>query len=170
MICNKCISSKCFVYSILILNIIKNILVLSVLLIACYDISILNPFQIIYFILSIISLFILTFYSIYKFILIILGKHLTEESFKKLWRVINLPVFLFIGIALIYDILIVPSKSGTPWVFIYYLLFLVICIIFIAFCYLDYCNIQKQIEISKSKLSNIFIDEELELKVMSKNE
>lgn len=170
MTCNKCFKSKCCIYFLLILNILKNIFVLTILLLICYSISILNFFQIIYLILSIISLLILTFYSFYKFLIIITGKSLKEESLKQLWKLANLPAFLFIGIALIYDIINVPSTSGIPWIFIYYLLFVIMSAVFIGLSYLDYTNIQKQIEISRTNLPRFFLSEELELKVMTKHE
>ena len=165
-----CYRSKCSIYSLLISYALINIFILAILLLSCYDISILNFIQKVYLILSVINWIILPFYCFYKFYLIYYGKLSEEYSPKKIWKLIHLPGFIIIGIALIYDIFMVPAESGIVGLVFYYLIFLLVCAIFIIFAILDYCGIKSQIEMSLNKSERFPLNEEHELKDVSKNE
>ena len=68
------------------------------------------------------------------------GKLSEEYSPKKIWKFIHLSGFIIIGIALIYDLFKVSATSGVGGLVIYYLIFLIICTIFVIFAILDYWN------------------------------
>ena len=165
-----CFKSKCCIYSLLIEYILINISILIVLLLSCYDISILNFFQATYLILSILNWIILSIYSICKIIYIFLGKFSQEYSPKKLWKLIHLPGFIIVGIALIYDLFEVPSKSGVIGLLMYYLFFFLVCMIFIILSFLDYCAIDKQLELSQNKSERFPLNEELEMGNVNSND
>ena len=56
----------------------------------------------------------------------------------------------------------IPETSGTPGVFIYYLLALIIYAIFIISAQLDLKGIQSQIDLSENKMKFISLKEENE--------
>ena len=151
MKCCGCVKSKCCIYSIILLNILMNLLILTILFLICYNISILNFFQIIYLILSIIIWILLLLYSFYKFFLIILGKTLEENNLKKLWKTVNFPAFGIIGISLIYDLIKVSFKNGLVWFLFYFLTFFFFSIIFTFLTVFDYFEIKNQVEITNKK-------------------
>ena len=146
-----CIKSKYCIYSVIFLNILMNLLILTILFLICYNISILNFFQILYLILSILIWILLLLYSFYKLFLIILGKTLEENILKKLWKIVNFPAFSIIGISLIYDLIRVSSKNGLVWFLFYFLSFFFISIIFTFLTIFDYFEIKNQVEISNKK-------------------
>ena len=154
------LKSKCGIYMTLIGNIIINIQFLAILILISYNISILNFFQKIFLILSIINWIILLFYFIYKLFLIIFGKFSEKNSQKKLWKIINIPGFVIIGISLIYDLFIVPTTSGLSGFLIYYICFVIICSIFVILSIYDFFGIEKQIEISQNKFEKISSNKE----------
>ena len=160
--CNYCcdVESKCGIYMTLIGNIIINIQFLAILILTSYNISILNLFQKIFLILSIINWIILPFYFIYKFFLIILGKFSDKYSPKKIWKIINIPGFIIIGISLIYDLFIVPTTSGFSGFILYYICFVIICSIFVILSIYDFFGIEKQIEISQDKFVKLSANKE----------
>ncbi len=165
-----CYKSKCCIYSLLIFYALINLFILIILLLSCYDISILNFIQKVYLILAVINWILLPFYCFYKFYLIYFGKLSEEYSPKKIWKLIHLPGFIIIGIALIYDLFKVSATSGVAGLVIYYLIFLIVCAIFVIFAILDYCGIKSQIEISLNKSERFPLNEEHEMKDMSKIE
>ena len=128
-----------------------NLLILTILFLICYNISILNFFQILYLFLSILIWIFLLFYSLYKFFLVVLGKAQEENKLKKLWKTVNFPAFLIIGISLLYDLIRVSSKNGFVWLLFYFLSFFFISIIFIFLTIFDYFEIKNQVEISNKK-------------------
>ena len=133
-----------------------NISILTVLLLSCYNITILNFIQIIFLILSILIWIFLLFYFIYKFLLIVLGKLSDEDKFRKFWRIANFPAFSIIGISILYD-LIKSNKNGMVWLISYFLNFMFLCIIFIILTLFDYFGIKKQIEMSLKKSKAILL-------------
>ena len=104
-----------------------------------------------YLIASIIIWIILIIYYIYKLIFIFLGKFSDEYYQKKIWKFIHFPPYIIIAIALIYDLVRVPFKSGSVGWLLYYILFFIICVIFVILCNFDFFGIGKQVELSKSK-------------------
>ena len=112
--------------------------------------------------ISIIIWIILSLYSIIKLFAIILGKFSIIFSPKRLWKLIHIPAYIIIGIAAIYDLVKIPETSGTPGVFIYYLLALIIYAIFIISAQLDLKGIQSQIDLSENKMKFISLKEENE--------
>ena len=154
------LKSKCGIYMTLIGNIIINIQFLAILILTSYNISILNIFQKIFLILSIINWIILPIYYIYKFFLVILGKFSEKYSPKKFWKIINIPGFVIIGISLIYDLFIVPTTSGFSGFLMYYIFFVIKCTIFIILSIYDFFGIEKQIEISQNKLKKLSANKE----------
>ena len=165
-----CYRSKCCIYSLLIFYALINIFILIILLLSCYDISILNFFQKVYLILAVINWILLPFYCFYKFYLIYFGKLSEEYSPKKIWKLVHLPGFIIIGISLLYDLFKVPATSGVAGLVIYYLIFLIVCAIFVIFAILDYCGINAQIEMSLNKSERFPLNEEHELRDVSKIE
>ena len=165
-----CYKSKCCIYSLLIFYALINLFILIILLLSCYDISILSFFQKVYLILAVINWIVLLFYCFYKLYLLYFGKLSEEYSPKKIWKLIHLPGFVIIGIALIYDLFIVPDKSGVVGLVIYYLIFLIICAIFIVFAILDFFGIKSQIEMSLNKSQRFPLNEEHEMKDISRDE
>ena len=154
------LKSKYGIYMTLIGNIIINLQFLAILIITSYNISILNFFQKIFLILSIINWIILPIFFIYKFLLIILGKFSEKYSPKKTWKIINIPGFVIIGISLIYDLFIVPTTSGISGFILYYICFVIICSIFIILSIYDFFGIEKQIEISQNKFEKLSANKE----------
>ena len=165
-----CYRSKCCIYSLLIFYALINLFILIILLLSCYDISILNFIQKVYLILAVINWILLPFYCFYKFYLIYFGKLSEEYSPKKIWKLIHLPGFIIIGIALIYDLFKVSATSGVAGLVIYYLIFLIVCANFIIFAILDYCGIKSQIEMSLNKSERFPLNEEHEMRDISKIE
>ena len=155
MTCCGCVKSKSCIYSIILLNILMNLFILTILFLICYNISILNFFQILYLILSIIIWILLLLYSFYKFFLIILGKTLEENKLKKLWKTVNFPAFGIIVMSLIYDLLKVSSKNGLlskiVWFLFYFLTFFFFSLIFTFLTVFDYFEIKNQVEIINKK-------------------
>ena len=167
--CCLCINSKYCIYSILITNILINILFLSVLILICYNINILNLLQIIYLFFAIFSWASLTFYSFYKLFLIIFGKYSEEYYQKKMWKIFHFPPYIIILIALIYDLIKVPYKSGSSgWLF-YFIFFFILCFLFILVGNLDFFVIRNQIQYSKSKSKLYPLKEENDAKNMNKS-
>ena len=160
--CNYCCDdeSKCGIYMTLIGNIIINIYFLAILVLSSYNISILNFYQKVFLILSIINWIFLPLFYIYKFFLIILGKYTENNSLKTLWKIINIPGFIIIVISLLYDLFIVPTASGFSGFVIYYIFFAVICSIFAILSIYDYLGIEKQIEISQNKFEKLSANKE----------
>ena len=165
-----CYRAKCCIYSLLIVYSLINLFILIILLLSCYDISILNFIQKVYLILTVINWILLLCYCFYKLYLIYFGKLSEEYSPKKIWKIVHLPGFIIIGIALIYDLYKVPATSGVAGLVIYYLIFLIICAIFVIFSILDYCGIKSQIEMSLNKSERFPLNEEHELRDVSRNE
>ena len=159
-----CFNSVCCIYSQLIGNILINMLILVILMLSCYNFLILNILQKAYLILAIISWMALLFYSIFKFFLIIMGKFSEQYSPNQMWLYIHLPGFIIIGIALIYDVIIVSIKSGIGGILFYYTILLFVCGIFVILSIFDYCGIKKQLEISRKKSNRYLLNEEKENK------
>ena len=155
-----CYRAKCCIYSLLIIYSLINLFILIILLLSCYDISILNFIQKVYLILTVINWILLLCYCFYKLYLIYFGKLSEEYSPKKIWKIVHLPGFIIIGIALIYDLFKVPATSGVAGLVIYYLIFLIV----------DYCGIKSQIEMSLNKSERFPLNEEHELRDVSRNE
>ena len=160
--CNYCcdVESKCGIYMTLIGNIIINIYFLAILILSSYNISLLNYYQKVFLILSIINWIFLPIFYIYKFFLIILGKFTENNSLKTVWKIINIPGFIIIGISLIYDLFIVPTTSGFSGFVIYYIFFAIMCSIFVILSIYDYSGIEKQIEISQNKFEKLSANKE----------
>ena len=160
--CNYCCDdeSKCGIYMTLIGNIIINIYFLAILILSSYNISILNFYQKVFLILSIINWIFLPIFYIYKFFLIILGKFTENNSLKTLWKIINIPGFIIVGISLIYDLFIVPTTSGFSGFVLYYIFFAIMCSIFVILSIYDYFGIEKQIEISQNKFGKLSSNKE----------
>ena len=164
-----CVKSKYCIYTLLIVNILMNILFLSVFILICYNITIMNLLQIIYLISAIMSWSGLTFYYFYKVFLIIFGKYSEENYQKKIWKIIHLPPYIIIIIALFYDLIKVPSKSGSiGWLF-YFLIVFILCFLFIMIGNFDYFAIRNQIEYSKSKSRQYPFKEEQDRKDINKS-
>ena len=165
--CCVCLNSNCCIYASLIGNILINILFLTILIIICYNITILNVLQQMYLIASIIIWLILIIYYFYKLIYIFLGKYSDEYYQKKIWKFVHFPPYIIIAIALIYDLVRVPFKSGSVgWLF-YYILFFIICVFFVILCNFDFFGIRKQVELSNSKNRRYPLKEEKEMKDIS---
>lgn len=162
--CCVCLNSNCCIYTSLIGNILINILVLAILIIICYNITILNVLQQMYLIASIIIWLILIIYYIYKLIFIFLGKYSDEYYQKKIWKFVHFPPYIIIAIALIYDLVRVPFKSGSVGWLLYYILFFIICVFFVILCNFDFFGIRKQVELSNSKKKTYPLKEEKEMK------
>ena len=152
--------SKCCIYSLLIGHILINGSFLAVLLLSCYDIKILKPYQKIYLIISIITWIIIIISSIMKLFLIIFGKFSQAFYPKTIWLLTNIPAFLIIGIALIYDFFKVTSSSGIPGLFMYYFFTVIILTLIIISSIKDFCGIQSQIDISQHKVNIVSLQEE----------
>ena len=157
-----CFKAKFCIYALLIGHLLINIIFLFLLLISSYNFSILTLYQKIYLVISIIIWIILSLYSVIKLFAIILGKFSIIFSPKRLWKLIHIPAYIIIGIAAIYDLVKIPETSGTPGVFIYYLLALIIYAIFIISAQLDLKGIQSQIDLSENKMKFISLKEEHE--------
>ena len=160
--CNYCcdVESKCGIYMTVIGNIIINIYFLAILILSSYNISILNFYQKVFLILSIINWIFLSIFYIYKFFLIILGKFTENNSLKTLWKIINIPGFIIVGISLIYDLFIVPTTSGFSGFVLYYIFFAIMCSIFVILSIYDYFGIEKQIEISQNKFEKLLANKQ----------
>ena len=117
-----------------------------------------------YLIASIIIWLILIIYYIYKLIFIFLGKYSDEYYQKKIWKFVHFPPYIIIAIALIYDLVRVPFKSGSVGWLLYYILFFIICVFFVILCNFDFFGIRKQVELSNSKKRTYPLKEEKEMK------
>ena len=167
--CCICLNSHCCIYSILLINILINIFILSILFIICYNIPTLKSYQIIYLIVALISWIILIFYYFYKLFLIILGKLSEEYQQKKLWKFVHFPPYIIIGIALIYDLIVVPYKSGSGEWLLYYILFFIISTAIIISGNIDFFGIRNQVVLSKSKSYKYPLNEESKSKDVNKS-
>ena len=109
---------------------------------------------------------IVTFYSSYKFFLILFGKFSFENSAKKNWEIILLPSYAMILIALIYDCIVVPFKTGSETWLIYFFLFFFFIIIFAILSIFDYFGSKAQLEISQKKSNSYPLHEEKKISVV----
>ena len=142
----------------------QHLLLYILFLISHYNITILNVLQQMYLIASIIIWLILIIYYIYKLIFIFLGKYSDEYYQKKIWKFVHFPPYIIIAIALIYDLVRVPFKSGSVGWLLYYILFFIICVFFVILCNFDFFGIRKQVELSNSKKKTYPLKEEKEMK------
>ena len=150
--CLCCSKSKISIYFSIVMHIIINIFFLIVLILSTYNISILNWYQYIYLILSIIIWILLIIYSITKLFLIIFGKFSQNYSPKKLWLFIHIPALIIIGIALLYDLYKVTSTSGIVGLLMYYFIMSLLFVLFITSSLIDFFGIQNQIDLAQNKL------------------
>ena len=160
---SNCLKSNCCIYTSLIGNIIINFFFLIILLFTLYDFFVLNFYQQFYLIISILNWMFLCFYSICKFFLVILGKFTQQYSSKRIWMVAHFPGFIIIIIALLYDLVVVPQKSGLGGLIFYYLIFIFICSIFFVVSLLDLIGTREQLIISHRKIQRILLTEEKEI-------
>ena len=150
--CLCCSKSKFCIYFSIVGHMLINIFFLVILLLSTYNISILNWYQYIYFVLSIINWIILIIYSIAKLFLITFGKFSQNYYPKKIWLFTHIPALIIIGIALIYDLYKVTSTSGIVGLIMYYFIISLFCILFITSSLTDLYGIQNQIDLSQNKL------------------
>ena len=142
-------SDKLKLYFKLGFNFILNFFILLILFVGIYDISILNSLQSIYLILAVIDWICITTYYFIKLISIPLDNLPSIKYCSKFWNIFHIPAFILIFIGVIYDLFKVFSSSGLSGIFMYYLLFIIICGLFICFSLNDFKNIEKQYQLSK---------------------
>ena len=145
-----------------------NIFILVILLLITYDIILLNFLQASYLIVSILVWISLLLYSFYKFFMIILGRNLEHKFLKKIWKIVNYPAYIIFFIAVIYDLIVITPKMGAEWLLLYFLSFLLICILFTIISIFDFFGIKQQVEIINNKIKKAELFEEQEMKEINK--
>lgn len=137
-----------YIYFSLSIKLIFNLLILTALLISTININILKTYQKFYFVISIIIWLLINIKYFTILFMIILLKILKKKFhceklikiiFITFWSITNIPAYIIMLIAFIYDIC--QMLDGNKTNILYECIFSTICIIFICFSINDYYHL-----------------------------